>query len=155
LTNCNSDANDIGPVPFSDSGSSSEAFGIETRQLFSSVTGEYTDFPNNGTALITTNVVRPSTSLPLLSSSSPLPLLTHKLSLTKQTLGVRSAIPVPVTFFAYVYLDYDDNCEIQTIRAIASIPTEVLGAFVDFPDLGLLGLTGLLLALGFVPRILG
>ncbi|KAG4420444.1 hypothetical protein IFR04_006460 [Cadophora malorum] len=120
-------ANGLPPVPFSYSGSSSYAFGVETRQLFSSVTGEYKDFPDNGTALIKTNV----------------------------TLGIRSAIPLPVTFFARVYLDYDADCKIQTIRAIApSVPSEVLGAIVNFPSLGLPGLTALLLLLGFVPKLL-
>lgn len=55
----NSAADGLPPIPVSYSGSSSYAFGVETRQLFSSVTGEYTDFPANGTALINTNVVRP------------------------------------------------------------------------------------------------
>jgi hypothetical protein len=31
-------------------------FGTETRQVFSSVTGEYVDFPDNGTTVIYTNV---------------------------------------------------------------------------------------------------
>ncbi len=73
-----------------------------------------------------------------------------------QTLGVRSVIPIPVTFFAHVYLDYDSDCRIQTIRAVApSVPSQVLGVFFNFPSLGLLGLTSLLLLLGFVPRVLG
>ncbi|KAH6716542.1 hypothetical protein DL95DRAFT_459602 [Leptodontidium sp. 2 PMI_412] len=120
-------ANGLPPIPVSYSGSSSYAFGVETRQLFSSVTGEYTDFPANGTALINTNV----------------------------TLGARSAIPIPVVFFAHVYLDYDDDCKIKTIRAVApSVPSQVLGVFVNFPSLGLPGLTALLLVLGFVPHLL-
>ncbi|KAH7346852.1 hypothetical protein BKA65DRAFT_595287 [Rhexocercosporidium sp. MPI-PUGE-AT-0058] len=61
-------ANGLPPIPFSYSGSSSYAFGVETRQLFSSVTGEYTDFPGNGTALINTNVVTPPPLFPWHSS---------------------------------------------------------------------------------------
>lgn len=105
--------------------------------------------------------VLPSSTPTFPNPSIPFPL-THDFSQPQltilpspQTLGIRSAIPLPVTFFARVYLDYDADCKIQTIRAIApSVPSEVLGAFVNFPSLGLPGLTALLLLLGFVPKLL-
>lgn len=55
----------------------------------------------------------------------------------KQTLGVRSGIPIPVTFFANVYLDYNVNCEIKKVRAVATIPTEVLGLLFTYINVGL------------------
>lgn len=36
-------------------------------------------------------------------------------------------IPIPVTFSAHVYLDFDQECEIEKVRAFAQIPSEVAG----------------------------
>lgn len=45
-----------GPVPVGVTGNDVVNFGTESRQVFSSVTGEYVDFPDNGTTVIYTNV---------------------------------------------------------------------------------------------------
>ena len=74
-------------------------FGTETRQVFSSVTGVYQDFGQNGTTVIYTNV----------------------------TLGVQSDVVIPVTFSAQVYLDFNVNCRIFAVRAYAEIPTYING----------------------------
>jgi hypothetical protein len=92
-----------GPVPVGVTGNGVVAFGTETRQVFSKVTGEYSDFGANGTALILTNV----------------------------TLGVSSIVPVPVTFSGQVYLDFNANCRITAVRAFAQIPRYIAGVPVD------------------------
>ncbi|TVY35628.1 hypothetical protein LOCC1_G007127 [Lachnellula occidentalis] len=95
-------------VPAALTGNGGYAFGVASRQLFSSVTGMgFVDFPANGTSALQTNV----------------------------TLGVRSEVPVPVTFFATVYLDHAANCRLPSIRAIATIPTEVVGLVIHPPGL--------------------
>lgn len=48
-----------------------------------------------------------------------------------QTLGVRSDIPVPVTFRGYVFLDFTADCRISAVRAYAKVPTEVLGKAIN------------------------
>ena len=45
-----------GPIPVGVTGNDVVNFGTATRQVFSSVTGEYVDFPRNGTTVIYTNV---------------------------------------------------------------------------------------------------
>ena len=45
-----------GPIPVGVTGNDVVNFGTATRQVFSSVTGEYVDFPDNGTTVIYTNV---------------------------------------------------------------------------------------------------
>ncbi|CEJ94359.1 hypothetical protein VHEMI09896 [[Torrubiella] hemipterigena] len=92
-------ANGLCPVPVATTGAGVVQFGTETRQAFSSVTGKYTDFPQNLTAVINTNV----------------------------TLGVNSLIPLPITFNADVYLDFNVNCRIYQVRAVAWVPSDILG----------------------------
>jgi len=73
-------------------------FALTTRQVFSDVTGRYVDFPLNGTTDIIVNV----------------------------TLGILHGIlPIPVIFSANVYLDYNEDCTIDTARAFAQIPTNI------------------------------
>lgn len=81
-------------------------FALSTRQLFSRVTGQYTDY-ENGTSIIHTNV----------------------------TLGALHSIAVPVTFYADVYFFYDDNCLIEKVQAFATIPTQVAGVEIQPPIL--------------------
>ncbi|EME78741.1 uncharacterized protein MYCFIDRAFT_178849 [Pseudocercospora fijiensis CIRAD86] len=82
-------------------------FALGTRQLFSRVTGLYTDY-NNGTTIIHTNV----------------------------TLGVLHSVAIPVTFYADVYLFYDlADCLMQKIQAFATIPTQVGGVEISPPIL--------------------
>lgn len=45
------------PIPVATTGAGTYDFAVETRQVFSHLTGEYTDFPHNKTTLINTNVV--------------------------------------------------------------------------------------------------
>jgi len=52
---------------------------------------------------------------------------------SNQTLGVRSIVPVPVTFSADVFLDYTPECRIKAVRAYARIPSEVLGFMTKNP----------------------
>ncbi|KAL2069383.1 hypothetical protein VTL71DRAFT_14062 [Oculimacula yallundae] len=94
------------PVGFT--GNDVVAFGTATRQVFSEVTGFYTDFPQNNSMVINNANV---------------------------TLGVRNLIPVPVTFNADVYLDYSPapDCRVQAVRAYARIPSEVLGLMTANP----------------------
>ncbi|KAF2165799.1 hypothetical protein M409DRAFT_55666 [Zasmidium cellare ATCC 36951] len=82
-----------GPVPVAVTGSGVVNFGTETRQVFSKVTGQYVDFPDNGTTVIFTNV----------------------------TLGVQSLVPIPVTFSGQVYIDFNTNCRISAVRAYAEM----------------------------------
>ncbi|KUJ07452.1 uncharacterized protein LY89DRAFT_789560 [Mollisia scopiformis] len=98
-------ANGAPAVPVAIDGNTTVVFAVATRQLFSTVTGNYIDFPANGTTDIQTNV----------------------------TLGVRGIITIPVTFFANVYLDFDDDCTITAVRAFAEVPTVVLGLLLDPP----------------------
>ncbi|KAG4419111.1 hypothetical protein IFR04_007707 [Cadophora malorum] len=83
-------------------------FGTATRQVFSKVTGFFTDFPANNSMVINNVNV---------------------------TLGVRDIVPVPVIFNADVYLDYSPapDCRIQAVRAYARVPSEVLGMMTDHP----------------------
>lgn len=78
-------------------------FGTTTRQAFFEVTGQYTDFPQNGTTLINTNV----------------------------TLGVMSAISSGVTFAGQVYLDFNEACRITAVRAFAQVPAFINGQPTD------------------------
>lgn len=78
-------------------------FALATRQVFSRVTGQYTSLYNgtadtSGTEIIHTNV----------------------------TLGALHAVALPVTFYADVFLSYDDSCLIYKIQAFATIPTQVV-----------------------------
>ncbi|GAA5975446.1 hypothetical protein JCM11641_004266 [Rhodosporidiobolus odoratus] len=79
-------ADGLPPVYVSQTGNDIRAFGTLTRQVFSHVTGEYTDFAN-GTTLINTDV----------------------------TLGIRSIIPLPVGFAGQVYCDFDESCRIKAV----------------------------------------
>lgn len=97
-------------VPTAVDGKTTVDFAIATRQLFSEVTGEYTDVPETFSTIIHTNV----------------------------TLGVRNLVPIPVTFYADVYLDYNTDCKIKAVRADATIPTQILGLILHPPSLGLL-----------------
>lgn len=81
-------------------------FALGTRQLFSRVTGQYTDY-DNGTTIIHTNV----------------------------TLGALHSVAVPVTFYADVYLFYNDECLQEKIQAFAQIPTQVGGVIIKPPIL--------------------
>lgn len=82
-------------------------FALATRQVFSRVTGQYTDY-NNGTTIIHTNV----------------------------TLGAPHSVAIPVTFYADVYLFYDlADCLMQKIQAFATIPTQVGGVTINPPIL--------------------
>lgn len=87
------------PIPVATTGAGTYEFAVETRQVFSHLTGEFIDFPDNGTTLINTNV----------------------------TLGVRNNIPIPFTFLGHVYMDYNEDCRIYQARAFAQVPIEVLG----------------------------
>ncbi|KAF8865704.1 hypothetical protein BDZ45DRAFT_684226 [Acephala macrosclerotiorum] len=113
-------ANGLPPLPVAIDRSTTELFAKATRQLFSEVTGYYIDFPANGTTDIQTNV----------------------------TLGVRNIIPIPVTFFANVYLDFgtdlSGNCQINAVRAFATIPSQVLGLILADSPLDLSGIIGIL-----------
>ncbi|KAE8445868.1 hypothetical protein EG329_012791 [Mollisiaceae sp. DMI_Dod_QoI] len=100
-------ADGLPAVPVAVDRTTAVAFTIYSRDLFSSVTGEYLDFPANGTTVITTNV----------------------------TLGVLGIITVPVTYSAHVYLDYNTDCEIVNVRAFAQIPSQVLGLLINPPSL--------------------
>ncbi|CZR61848.1 uncharacterized protein PAC_11745 [Phialocephala subalpina] len=110
--------NGLPPVPVAIDRSTTELFAQATRQLFSEVTGCYVDFPRNGTTDIQTNV----------------------------TLGVRDIIPIPVTFSANVYLDFGvdlhGNCQINAVRAFATIPSQVLGLILTGSPLDLSGVIG-------------
>ena len=45
-------------------------------------------------------------------------------------------MPVPLTFYANVYLDFDlASCEIEAVRAFAMIPSEVAGILVNDPNI--------------------
>lgn len=44
-----------------------------------------------------------------------------------QTLGINSLIPIPVTFNADVYLDFNPDCRVYQVRAVAFVPSEILG----------------------------
>lgn len=90
------------------------------------VTGNYIDFPANGTTDIQTNVV----CISILYFPQ-----TEANKKQQQTLGVRDVIPIPVTFYANVYLDFDDNCNILAVRAFAQIPTLVLGLILNPPGI--------------------
>ncbi|KAI5368181.1 hypothetical protein Slin15195_G033150 [Septoria linicola] len=92
-----------GPITVGVTGKGVVNFGVASRQAFSSVTGQYVDFGANGTTVIDTNV----------------------------TLGVASAVPVPVTFSGQVYLDCNNNCRITAVRAFAQVPTYILGQPTD------------------------
>lgn len=87
------------PIPVATTGAGTYEFAVETRQVFSHLTGEFIDFPENGTTLINTNV----------------------------TLGVRNNVPIPFTFLGHVYMDYNEDCRIYQARAFAQVPIEVLG----------------------------
>ncbi|KAK5168959.1 uncharacterized protein LTR77_006268 [Saxophila tyrrhenica] len=87
------------PIPVATTGSGTYDFAVETRQVFSDVTGEYIDFADNGTTLINTNV----------------------------TLGVRDIVGIPITFAGHVYIDHNDDCRIYQVRAYAEVPISVLG----------------------------
>lgn len=90
-------------------------FALTTRQVFSDVTGRYVDFPLNGTTDIIVNVV---CNIQLFRDTM--------LILWNQTLGILHGIlPIPVTFSANVYLDYNEDCTIDTARAFAQIPTNI------------------------------
>ncbi|CAK4034889.1 Hypothetical predicted protein [Lecanosticta acicola] len=87
-------------------------FALATRQVFSRVTGEYTSFYNgtadtSGTEIIHTNV----------------------------TLGAGHLVAIPVTFYADVYLSYDEDCLIYKIQAFATIPTDIAGIPIEPPIL--------------------
>lgn len=90
-------------IPVAVTGNGVVTFGTTTRQVFSKVTGNYVDFPANGTTVIYTDV----------------------------TLGVRSDLPIPVTFAGQVYLDFTADCRISAVRAYAEVPTEINGQPTD------------------------
>ncbi|PIA88707.1 hypothetical protein CB0940_06836 [Cercospora beticola] len=92
-----------GPITVGVTGNGVVNFGVATRQAFSSVTGQYVDFPQNGTTVIYTNV----------------------------TLGVSSIVPAPVTFSGQVYLDFNTDCRITAVRAFAQVPTYIGGRPTD------------------------
>ena len=82
-------------------------FAIATRQIFSKVTGTYTDNAD-GDTIIHTNV----------------------------TLGALHGLAIPLTFYADVHCYYNlDTCLIEKIDAIATIPTVVAGVPVTPPVL--------------------
>jgi hypothetical protein len=50
----------------------------------------------------------------------------------KQTLGALHLVPVPVTFYANVYLTYHlSTCLIEEVFADATISTQLAGLFLD------------------------
>lgn len=113
-------------VPASVTGQGVVNFGTETRQLFSRVTGEYVDFPDNGTTVILTNV-----TLGVRSSE-----YSHEWTRSPERhADMLIVVPIPVTFFAHVYLDFNADCRIYGVRAFAQIPTNIAGQAVDIYQL--------------------
>ncbi|PIA88799.1 hypothetical protein CB0940_06995 [Cercospora beticola] len=97
-------------IPVAVDRTTSYDFAVATRQVFSRVTGLYTDF-DNGTTIITTNV----------------------------TLGVLHGLALPITFSADVYLTYDlSQCLIENVQAFATIPTQIAGIDIQPPILDML-----------------
>jgi hypothetical protein len=120
-------ANGLPPIPVAVNGQTSYDFAVASRQVFSKVTGDYVDFPSNGTTEIITDVVSPRCRwLSCLYTASNLYRI--------QTLGALHSITIPVTFRGYVFLDYNSDCTIDFVRAFAEIPTEV--ANIMFTSLG-------------------
>ena len=52
-------------------------------------------------------------------------------------MGVRDKIPVPVTFFVDVYLDFDKKCRIYSVGLMLEFLSEVLGLLINPPFLGI------------------
>jgi hypothetical protein len=115
-----------GPIPVGVTGNDVVTFGTSTRQVFSSVTGEYVDFPRNGTTVIYTNVT--------CMYCSSYELRSYVLTICA-IVGVSSIVPIPVTFSGQVYLDFTADCRIEAVRAYAEIPTYIAGKPVTIYEL--------------------
>ncbi|CZT23302.1 uncharacterized protein RCC_09013 [Ramularia collo-cygni] len=85
-------------IPVATTGAGTTQFAIETRQVFNKL--EITEIIpfSNGTVLLSVDI----------------------------RLGLREILPLPATFHAWVYMDFNVDCRIYSARAYADVPTSIL-----------------------------
>ncbi|KAM3417951.1 hypothetical protein BST61_g6163 [Cercospora zeina] len=94
-------------IPVATTGAGTYQFAVETRQVFNNLTvTEVLPF-DNGTVLLSVEIMLGSVQ------------------------QCQSRLQLPITFHGYVYMDYNDDCRIYSARAYADVPTSVLGMLVD------------------------